>query len=136
MCRLCTSLHPEFLEALPAVVIEDTPAACRYFEDVAQADVSAILNHHAHMEDIDVSALSALLDSEQPDGHPQTSASPGKKKGSAGCARCQTLAGGFLHPMCTDSVSVSCVSGTAMSQTLRSTPVQHATPWNEVSAGF
>ena len=115
---------------------DNAPAAGRYFEDVAQADVSAILNHHAHMEDIDVSALAALLDSKQPDGAPQTSASHGKKKGLAGCADCQTLALCFLHPMCTDSVPVSCVSGIAMSQTLRSTPVQHATPWNEVSAGF
>ena len=98
--------------------------------------MSAILNHHAHMEDIDVSTLSALLDSERPDSAPQTSASPGKKKGPAGCAECQILALCFLHPMCTDSDPLSCVSGTAMSQTLKFTPIQHATPWNEVSAGF
>ena len=99
--RLCTLQHPDLqiLEALPAVVIEDSPAACRYFEDVAQADVSAILNHHAHMEDIDVSALSALLDSEPLDGAPKTSASPGKKKGSVGCACCQAFALCCLHPM-------------------------------------
>ena len=91
--RLGAALHPDLqiLESLPAVVAEGSPAVCRYFEDVAQADVSAILNHHAHIEDIDVSALSALLNSEQSDGPPQTSASPGKKKGPAWCACCQAL---------------------------------------------
>ena len=101
MSRLCTLLHPDLqiLEALPALVIEYSPAACRYFEDVAQADVSAILNHHAHMEDIDISALSALLDSEKLDGPPQTSTSPGKKKESTGWACCQALALCCLQPM-------------------------------------
>ena len=136
--RLCSPLHTDLqvLEALPAVMTEDPHPTCRYYEDVAQADVSAILNHHAHIEDIDVSALSALLDSEQPDGAPQTSALPGKKKGSVGCAGCQALPLCCVHPMHTNSLPVSCVPGTAMGQTLRPTHVQYATSWNEVSAGF
>lgn len=42
--------------------------------------MSAILNHHARMEDIDITALAAQIGSEQ-SGVPQApKATPGKKK--------------------------------------------------------
>ena len=40
----------------------------RYYEDVADLDISAIINHHARMEDIDVNALAAQIDAEQLNG--------------------------------------------------------------------
>ena len=43
----------------------DIQAARRYYEDVADLDMSAIINHHAHMEDIDVNALAAAVTSNQ-----------------------------------------------------------------------
>ena len=55
-------------------------AACRYYEDVADIDISAIINHHAHMEDIDVNALAANVASEQLNGPPSPAPPSGKAK--------------------------------------------------------
>lgn len=55
-------------------------AACRYYEDVADLDMSAIINHHAHMEDVDVNALAADVASEQLNGPPSPAPLPGKAR--------------------------------------------------------
>ena len=42
--------------------------------------MSAIVNHHAHMEDIDVNALAAEVASEQLNGPPSPAPASGKGK--------------------------------------------------------
>ena len=61
---------------------------CRYYEDVADLDISAIINHHARMEDIDVNALAAQIDSEQLNGMAFLPSPPSKKKAADRCAWC------------------------------------------------
>lgn len=58
----------------------------RYYEDVADLDISAIINHHARMEDIDVNALAAQIDSEELNGTASLSSPPSKKKAADRCA--------------------------------------------------
>ncbi len=53
---------------------------CRYYEDVTGVDISAIINHHAKMEDIDVNALAADLASERLNGAPSPAPMSGKAK--------------------------------------------------------
>lgn len=53
---------------------------CRYYEDVAGVDISAIINHHAHMEDIDVNALAAAVASERQNGASSLAPMSGKAK--------------------------------------------------------
>ena len=60
----------------------------RYYEDVADLDISAIINHHARMEDIDVNALAARIDAEQLNGMASPPSPLNKKTAAVRCAWC------------------------------------------------
>ena len=68
------------------VQIAEYGLLCRYYEDVADLDISAIINHHARMEDIDIQAQAAQIDSEELNGMASLSSPPSKKKAADRCA--------------------------------------------------
>jgi hypothetical protein len=53
---------------------------------VADLDISAIINHHARMEDIIVDDLAAQINSEQQNGIALLPSMPRKKKAADRCA--------------------------------------------------
>lgn len=60
----------------------------RYYEDVADLDISAIINHHARMEDIDVNALAAQIGAEQLNGMASPPSPLNKKTAAVRCVWC------------------------------------------------